>query len=758
MLRDQEFSQSSEQIQSGAGACAAGPEDSAQASQPEVLQAWKARYRLIEENIYDLIATFDPQSYEFLYISPSHTRLFGYEPQEVLKSNCFAYIHPADRSRVEELFVQGLKAGHGSAEYRVRKKDGAYIWVEANARLIEGLGGRQEVLLINRDITHRKQVEDALRASEEKYRLIVENVQDIISIVDGRKLRAVFTNPALERTLGYTWDEYRRLNILELVHPKDRKAVRDALETGLKQGEHTIRYRYRKKDGSYVWLETHGRVIDDGDRLLFNSRDVSAHMQAEQALREQEQKLKMITDNMLDGVIFVNQAQKLEYVSSSFFNILGFEPAQILGLNIDPDRIHPDDQYLVRDFMGNYAKQESIQLQCRARNAKGDYVWLEAVGNAVHHKDGLAGWVFGIRDISARKKAEEELQQQLDYHSYLMDNMHESFYTYDHDLCFTFINRRACDSLGYSPEELLGRCILDFIHEQDRETVRDKALKRLAEGGTGTYEHRALCKDGRELLLRIRVAPIYEGSQIVGGQVMAEDITQLRQMETEMVRLAQLQTVGEIAAGIGHEIRNPMTTVRGFLQMLAQSPELYEQRSYFRLMMEELDRANTIISEFLSLAKDKATDFAHHNLNRIIENIFPLLKADATVADKYIDLKLNQIPDLWVDEKEIRQLVINLVRNGLEAMEAGGTLFIQTRREGQEVILTIKDQGKGMAEEVKSKLGTPFFTTKENGTGLGLAVCYSIARRHEARIEVESDANGTVFVIRFNLPDSLWEC
>ncbi|HBK52981.1 MAG TPA: PAS domain S-box protein, partial [Syntrophomonas wolfei] len=236
-----------------------------------------------------------------------------------------------------------------------------------------------------------------------------------------------------------------------------------------------------------------------------------------------------------------------------------------------------------------------------------------------------------------------------------------------------------------------------------------------------------------------------------GVQILAEDITEQRRMEKEMLRLAQLQTVGEMAAGIGHEVRNPMTTVKGFLQLMSQNTELTRYQAYFDTMLEELDRANSIISEFLSLAKNKMVDLHNLNLNAIIRQLYPLLLADAMVSDKYILLELGKIPNLLLDDKEMRQLIINLVRNGLEAMQAGQSLEISTRLEAEEVILSIKDQGKGIDKSYWEKLGTPFFTTKDSGTGLGLAICYSIARRHNASIRVDSSNRGTTFEVCFKV-------
>jgi len=185
--------------------------------------------------------------------------------------------------------------------------------------------------------------------------------------------------------------------------------------------------------------------------------------------------------------------------------------------------------------------------------------------------------------------------------------------------------------------------------------------------------------------------------------------------------------------------------VRGFLQLLQKSE--VQHRDYFNLMIDELDRANSIITEFLSLAKNKALDLQARNLNTILTSLFPLMQADALKTGNEITLDLGEIPELLLDEKEIRQLILNLVRNGLEAMASGGKVFIRTSCEDRDVVMSVRDEGAGIAANVVDKLGTPFFTTKDNGNGLGLAVCYSIAARHKARISVETSSAGTTFFI-----------
>jgi len=228
------------------------------------------------------------------------------------------------------------------------------------------------------------------------------------------------------------------------------------------------------------------------------------------------------------------------------------------------------------------------------------------------------------------------------------------------------------------------------------------------------------------------------------------DINELRQYQGELSRLNSLNLIGEMAPGIAHEIRNPMTTVRGFLQLLGEKKEYKQHENIFVLMISELDRANSLITDFLSLAKDKAVDLKTQDLNSIIENLFPLIHAAAMAADEYVDLKLSKIENLLADGQEIRQLILNLVHNGLEAMSPGGKLTIKTYMINNTVVLAIQDQGKGIDSNAIDKIGTPFFTTKDNGTGLGLATCYSIIARHNASINFDTGPLGTTFYASFN--------
>jgi signal transduction histidine kinase len=245
---------------------------------------------------------------------------------------------------------------------------------------------------------------------------------------------------------------------------------------------------------------------------------------------------------------------------------------------------------------------------------------------------------------------------------------------------------------------------------------------------------------------------------VIFNKARESDLGRLQQIITfwriswqhvECFRFDQLNIIGQMAAGIAHEIRNPMTTVRGYLQLLQNRFELQAFKGQFKLMIEEIDSANSIITEFLALAKTKPAKTEACNLNELISKLFPLIQADAFTHNMHIIFEPGEIPSIYLNKQEIHQLILNLCRNGLEAMQAYGCLSLRTFQDGQNVVLSIKDEGTGITIENLKMLGKPFFTTKDNGTGLGLATSYNIAARHNAKIDIDTGPRGTTFFIRF---------
>lgn len=216
-----------------------------------------------------------------------------------------------------------------------------------------------------------------------------------------------------------------------------------------------------------------------------------------------------------------------------------------------------------------------------------------------------------------------------------------------------------------------------------------------------------------------------------------------------MVNTDRFELIGKMAASVAHEIRNPMTSVKGFIQLLQGDKDLQKYSSYFMLMIDELERANDIITEYLSIAKPRVRNVENHNLNEILTTMLPLLQADARKEDKDVVLVTGDTSDILVDPREIRQVILNMVRNGLDSMPSGGVVKIRTSMHNNKIILEIEDSGHGIPEEIQVHLGKPFVTTKEHGTGLGMYVTYNILKSYQANINIRSSNEGTRFIIRF---------
>lgn len=268
--------------------------------------------------------------------------------------------------------------------------------------------------------------------------------------------------------------------------------------------------------------------------------------------------------------------------------------------------------------------------------------------------------------------------------------------------------------------------------------------------------HTTVQNEDQELMYS--AIPIYsidkDGLHAVG--LFVQDVTELQELRRELDRMDRLSLVGEMAASITHEIRNPMAVVRGYVQLLQERSHV-AQREYFSIIIEELDRTNQIISDFLTLAQNKREQKFSNSLNDVINELVPLLQADANLRGQMLVVELSdQLPPYQINESEIKQLLLNISRNGMEAMQQDGVLTIKTMFVNRQIILSIADTGLGIPDELKQKIFEPFYSSKRMGTGLGLPLCANIVHRHNGKISVLNNSQqGTIFQIHFPLEEQL---
>lgn len=479
------------------------------------------------------------------------------------------------------------------------------------------------------------------------------------------------------------------------------------------------------------------------------------HLQYQQIIRQSQKEYKTLIEHLPVIVARVNLLSQHIYINPIITSDTNIPAQDFIGKTFRDVGL-PNDFCTLWEATFSYifATGKEVVFESDFINYQGKHCFYHCKAVPEYDQEHtIQSALYTLMNITDLKLMEAKIYQQHQEFQALIENTPDIISRIDKDMRISFINPAIKDLTGVSVDEYIDKT-LDEIPHFDKDFIKmwkkkNKEVFHTKEPKVFEYEFPGIHGNHH---FHARIVPEFRADGTVEYALSnSRDITAHKNMTAEMARLDRLNLVGEMAASIGHEVRNPMTTVRGFLQMISLKTEYKKHSEFFSIMIEELDRANTIITEFLSLAKDKSLDLKELNLNDIAITLMPLMQANGIVDNKYIYSDLKQIPNLLLDEKEIRQLILNIVHNGFEAMEPGGNIYIKTFTYDNTVVLAIQDEGNGIPTDVMKKLGTPFFTTKDTGTGLGLAVCYSIANRHNATIQPITGPNGTTFYIVFQI-------
>jgi len=318
-------------------------------------------------------------------------------------------------------------------------------------------------------------------------------------------------------------------------------------------------------------------------------------------------------------------------------------------------------------------------------------------------------------------------------------------------------NRHIRRFLPLIPGHLLDKPLWEIIDDpQISRFVRDCLINQ----DSVRERHYTLDFKGRTVIISLSILPLVKEGSVKGNLLYAEDVTQKKVEEARLRRAESLISLTTLTAGIAHEIKNPLGSMAIYLQLM-QKVLTKQCKScntdllgYLDILNEEVDRLNSIVVDYLFAVKPLDTNLEPSDLNHVIEELVDFVHYE--LEEKHITIHTdlnNTLPPLQLDDKLMKQVLLNLVKNGSAAMDEGGTLSITTLQEGDMVCLTIHDTGKGMSEDVKSKIFEPYFTTKDNGTGLGLTLVYKIIKEHGGDIEVHSkEGQGTSFQIYLPIP------
>ncbi|MFC4769487.1 PAS domain-containing sensor histidine kinase [Effusibacillus consociatus] len=343
---------------------------------------------------------------------------------------------------------------------------------------------------------------------------------------------------------------------------------------------------------------------------------------------------------------------------------------------------------------------------------------------------------------SSRRPSELQVQESEQYQS-LFQYHPDAIFSLDLTGNFQSINPATETITGFTREELLNKFFAPFIVPEDRERALFH-FQKLVEGEPQNMEVAITHKSGRLIDVNVIGVPIIVNEKMVGVFGIMKDITERKRTEELLRKSDKLSALGQLAAGVAHEIRNPLTALKGFIQLL-QSGTYKEE--YSAIMLSELERIELIVDEFLVLAKPQVSNYQPHDIRILLNNIIALLDTQAILSNVQILTEFeSDLPLVKCEDNQIKQVFINILKNAIEAMPDGGKIVIEMRTHGvNRILIRFIDEGHGIPPERIPKLGEPFYTTKEKGTGLGLMVTYKIIENHHGSISIESEINqGTI--------------
>jgi PAS domain S-box-containing protein len=528
-----------------------------------------------------------------------------------------------------------------------------------------------------------------------------------------------------------------------------------------------LRY-HKKKDGTVFPVEvTPANFQWNGRKVIFGAiRDISERVKAEKDLRFTYFGL----DHSNDAAFWMDAQGHFVYVNQAACSNLGYTREELLSMrlaDIDPD--FPTEAW--PQVWEEVRRRKVWTLTARHRTKEGHTFPVEVTANYVNF-DGQEYDCTMVRDISERVLAEQKLQsaaqnserlrEELEL---LLDSVPEGIYGMDPQGMITFANPAAAKLLGWNQADLIGKSAHDIMHHShpDGSPYDPKTcpITMTLSQRTNQSEHNEVYwrKDGAHFEVEYVCAEIREGGKILGAVVIFRDISDRRRLEAVARQSEKMSGIGQLAAGVAHELNNPLGVILGFAQALtrrisASDPNADPLRSIER----EAIRCRNLVQNLLLFSREHKPGFSLENPVTMLQSALSLVEAQAKV--KRVEVRKEIAPDVPVvemDGNQIQQVIINLCSNAMDAMPDGGVLTVGLGREEDRIVLRIADNGSGIPKEIREKIWEPFFTTKAagKGTGLGLSLVYEIVHKHHGQIDLQSEVGkGTAFSIRLPFSQS----
>lgn len=773
------------------------------------------KYRFLIENSIDVVWTLDLKTMAFSFVSSSVEPILGYSPEESVGMTIDIIFSPETLKSLSTAF--GKIIGDAATTDRVFfesehiehiAKDGRKIWMEVNAVVQKDETGKPAFLNgISRDITERKKAEaereeavQALRRSEEKYRLLAENSNDAIFTTD-TELRFTYISPAVRKLRGFDPEEAMLQRIDEIMTPASLNAVISEYNRYLpeiEQGKNpTVRIDIEQchKDGSTVWAEISITTMRDDNGYLIgfvgSSRDITERKQTEAALQASEDKFRQIVNSIPNVVSILDMNLRFTYVSDSVQRILGYTPEEAMTVTLD--------QLLTPESLAIAFKSFQERLEANAKGSDPNYVLILELEQ--YHKNGSTvilentmaflrdanGAPLGIlsvaADITERKRSEQAIRESERRLADVIDFLPLATMVIDREGRVSAWNRAMEVITGVNRADILGKgdyeysipfygerrpILIDLVFASEEDLATKYGHIR-RERGILTAE--AFIPELGIILVGYASELHDSEGNVVGAIESVHNITDIRRVEAELKEAkkaadAANRSKSAFLANMSHEIRTPMNAILGFAQLMERDPLLSaESLDHLEIINRSGEHLLELINEILEMSKIEAgrvslvpNTFDLHALLHDIERMFRI-RTEAK-GFRFLVEKVGYVPR-WVvtDEGKLRQVLINLLGNAVKFTEEGGIALHLRAKHGKadtvDLQFEVEDTGPGMSEEEIGRLFQAFEQTSAGircgGTGLGLSLSRGFVQIMGGSISVTSTiGKGTAF--RFEIP------
>ncbi|MGM7720119.1 PAS domain S-box protein [Metabacillus sp. Hm71] len=596
---------------------------------------------------------------------------------------------------------------------------------------------------------------------------VIQDVEVYAVVSSNGRFQYISSNST--ELIGYSYDDLIGKYMKDFIHSEDLFLIESYFFN--EHHLHPCTFRFMHKKGSYVWFQAtvdfiRSTVSKQGQDIVLKIRVLDTYnVMIEQSI-ENDKNSQDYTIGQVDGdlllddlpsPLYISHLGKIVYVNKAFMELLGANSkAQLIGKHT-VDFIDNSYHEVVKNRIKRLHTGEKIGIieQTWSR-LDGIEINVEVTANLTTFK-GEKVELIVLTDISSRRNFQKILQKSRERYQRLIDNSIDTIGVIHQDK-WVFINESGVKlfEAGDYPE-MLGKNIYEHLHPNDHQKMKE-SLENILSGKSEvnvTNQSWVISKEKTIYSEMVCIPTTYFGELAV--QVILRDISDRKKTEELMLRSEKLSIAGQLAAGIAHEIRNPLTAIKGFLQIM--HPEFKNHAQYFQIIFSELNRIEMILSELLVLAKPQETQFRKTNLVTLIQDVAMLLETQANLNSVSI-LQKHEYAKLLIncDQNQLKQVFINLFKNAIDAMPKGGKVTVQTKRTEDKIRIIVQDEGEGIPAELIDRLGEPFLTTKEKGNGLGLMITYKIIEDHNGSITVESTVGkGSTFTVEMPSGDFLGE-